>query len=156
MSEEFDRAIARARIHLEHSLVEGLEAANALFEAATVASGREPEEAQQLAGEIARAIRALMSAARSDGLLDRAASVITPIEQALAAEIKRWEERSKSDPGARPVLRAFLALREMLWEFGVRAAETDGQKANAAAEPTAPPTPEPARPRVQRFDIEED
>ena len=39
------------------------------------------------------------------------------ILEALGNEITRWEKRAQDDPEARVVLRAFLGMREILWEF---------------------------------------
>ena len=39
------------------------------------------------------------------------------ILEALDTEITRWEKRAKDDPEARVVLRAFLGMREILWEL---------------------------------------
>jgi len=70
---------------------------------------------------------------------------------ALDAEIARWEKRAAADGDARAVLRAFLGLRELLWEVGVR----------PRPEPAAPPAARgrkagPDRPqgRVQRVHVE--
>ena len=42
------------------------------------------------------------------------------ILDALETEIARWESLSRQDEEARSVLRAFLGLREFLWEMGIR------------------------------------
>jgi hypothetical protein len=46
--------------------------------------------------------------------------LLDSIADALDAEIVRWEQLAADDLEARSVLRAFLGLRELLWEFGVR------------------------------------
>lgn len=49
-----------------------------------------------------------------------AAALVDAIADALDVEIARWEARAREDADARPVLRAFLGVRELLWELGVR------------------------------------
>jgi len=66
---------------------------------------------------------------------------------ALDAEIARWEARAAQDPDARAVLRAFLGVRELLWELGVRP--------STSSQPT--PAPEKAaarRKRVERVPVQ--
>ena len=67
---------------------------------------------------------------------------------ALDAEIARWETKARQDADARAVLRAFLGVRELLWELGMRPsapAAEDGQEAAAPrarkAREAAPPDP---------------
>ena len=85
--------------------------------------------------------------------------LVQAIIEALDAEIARWEARSRDDADARAVLRAFLGLREILWEFGMRPAD-------AERPPPSGPSPEsrpgrgrpgarnPARARVQRVRVQ--
>ncbi|MGE4608242.1 MAG: hypothetical protein AAEJ52_15995, partial [Myxococcota bacterium] len=63
--------------------------------------------------------------------------LLQSIANALDAEIARWEDRARDDSDARSVLRAFLGLRELLWEFGLRNGET-------------PATDSPSRPRKRK------
>ncbi|MGH7286571.1 MAG: hypothetical protein ACREI8_00945, partial [Myxococcota bacterium] len=62
--------------------------------------------------------------------------------------IARWEERARQDGEARAVLRAFLGVRELLWEFGIRRPD----------EPAAPRAERRAAkrggPRVQRVRVQ--
>jgi hypothetical protein len=85
------------------------------------------------------------------------------IAEALDAEIARWEERAKHDADARSVLRAFLGLREVLWELGVRASfaqRAEGERrpsgGHARADDARSRSTEPAasRPRVQRVAVQ--
>ena len=46
--------------------------------------------------------------------------LMAAVLDALDGEITRWEGRSRTDPEARPVLRAFLGVREILWEITAR------------------------------------
>ena len=155
MSADSGDALARARKHLQRATLEGLQAVQALLDAAGRASGLSGAEAGQLAGEISSVLERLLAGLRANGRFELPRAVAEPIETALAREIERWEARSKSDPDARPVLRAFLGLRELLWEFGLRPG--GDAPANASVEKSAPPAPSPPsrdRTRVQRFDVE--
>ena len=57
------------------------------------------------------------------------------LAEALDLEIERWERRAREDPDARAVLRAFLGVRELLWELGIR----PQPKRGAADEAQSPP-----------------
>ena len=63
--------------------------------------------------------------------------------EALDAEIARWEERAKTDDDARAMLRAYLGLREILWELGVRPESARGKRSERDRAP-----------RVQRVHID--
>ena len=84
------------------------------------------------------------------------------VAEALDDEIERWEERSRHDPEARAVLRAFLGVRELLWEFGLRSQERDTQprrrepaRASASTDPARPRATRAANPvRLERVPIE--
>mgnify|MGYP006151010465 FL=1 len=164
MTQEFDDAVGRAREHLRRATLEGLEAAAALLEAASSVSGTGPAT-EGLSADLLRGIERVLHGLRSKGRFAFPDAVTGPLEEALAREIARWEMRSKSDPAARPVLRAFLGLRELLWELGMRTtqAASDPPGSTGSAK-NAPPgdgpakNSEEARPRkrrVQRFDVEE-
>lgn len=149
MSDDVDQAIARARAHVGNAARESVAAIAAILEAGGRASGLDPEQTEQLAAEVARRFEAQVGRLRDGALFP--ASLAKPLEEALAREIERWEALSERDPDARAVLRAFLGLRELLFELGL---ERDPK----------PPEPEPAhrrssrppgRRRVQRFDVED-
>lgn len=145
MSDDVDEALARARRHLTRASLEASEAVGAILEATGRASGLDPAQTEALAQSVARHFEAQLDRLRAGQLLPSA--LVTPLEEALAREIERWEARSQRDPNARAVLRAFLGLRELLWELGLRREDED------AGQEEAPPPPK--RPRVQRFDVEE-
>ncbi len=63
------------------------------------------------------------------------------LHDALETEIRRWEARSTSDADARTVLRAFLAVREALWDLGVRPPEPDTEGAASPQPARAEETP---------------
>lgn len=149
MSSELDEAIGRAREHLVRAVVEAVEAARALLEAIAAASGADASATGALLGDLRNALDRLIERLRSEGRLELPAALIAGIERTLAREIERWEALSKRDADARPVLRALLGLRELLWELGIRSPDP---KPPETPEPTAPAPPR--RPRVQRFDVE--
>jgi hypothetical protein len=69
------------------------------------------------------------------------------VAAALDAEIARWEASSRDDPEARAVLRAFLGVREILWEVGLRPLTRDGAGARGpSARPAEGIDPHPPRP----------
>ena len=125
----------------------------ALLDAAALASAGTPSEASRLFGPPARLLDEL--AAQLGGGAQLPSSVLAAIAEALDVEIARWEQRAREDADARAVLRAFLGLREVLWEFGVRA----GGKASSA-DPNSPANGRTRRPgarprrRVQRVRVE--
>jgi hypothetical protein len=131
-------ALARARRHARNAAAEALEAVRALLDAIAILSGGATAEshaalsgAAQWLDELARQL----AGGPGDATITRA------LADALDAEIARWEERARDDPDARAVLRAFLGVRELLWELGVRPAPEP-------AEP--PPSGEPPRRRSRR------
>ena len=145
MTQEFDEAVGRAREHLRRATLEGLEAAAALLEAASSVSGTGPAT-EGLSADLLRGIERVLHGLRSKGRFAFPDAVTGPLEEALAREIARWEMRSKSDPAARPVLRAFLGLRELLWELGMRTtqAASDPPGSTGSAK-NAPPGDGPAK-----------
>ncbi len=158
MSDDFDRAIARARVHFGNATREALAAVVAVLEAGGRASGLDPEQTERLAASFARRFEAQFERLKDGALLPGA--ILVPLEEALAREITRWEERSKHDPDARAVLRAFLGLRELLWELGLRGETTEDagpDRADDRASRGTPPKPAASagRERVQRFEVED-
>jgi hypothetical protein len=111
-------ALASARSHARRSGAEAALALRCLLEAgALAASGR---EARQLGGTAALAGALEQLAAGLGAETGLGASLTESILDALETEIGRWETRAGDDPEARAVLRAFLGVREILWELGVR------------------------------------
>ena len=141
-------ALDLARRHARRAVVEALEALRALLDAASLAATGRPSDASLRLAPVASLLEDLIAQlgrerrAGGGGLPDALA-------EALDQEIERWEARAVDDPEARAVLRAFLGLRELLWEFGIRG--------GARREPSAPAR-EPARrrprARVQRVRVE--
>ncbi len=83
----------------------------------------------------------------SGGGASAAAPLVGAVLSALDQEIRRWEARSRSDTEARAVLRAFLGLRELLWELGLR---DSGPDAREASDEDGSRTSESARPHPAR------
>ncbi len=135
-----EEALARAREHGRLALAETLTAIQALLDAAALAgSGRPLRDHRQLA-PLARLLEGLASdLGRRGG--DSPESLLASIAEALDIEIARWEKRAGDDPDARAVLRAFLGLREILWEFGVRPGPQQARQ-------------RPAGPRIQRVPVQ--
>ena len=159
MSNGAEEALQRARAHLQQATLEGLEAARALVQAAMHTSGLAGASAESLVGNVQRSLEELIATLRENGTFILPAVLAEPLTAALEAEIKRWEERSRTDPDARPVLRAFLGLRELLWELGLRreppAREAPSQKDGSRPSSESRDPARPKRDRVQRFNVED-
>jgi hypothetical protein len=125
-----ERALLSALGHARNALAEGILSARALLDAASITltghpakldarSVKDASDARLALGAMARGLDDLAHQVRSaEGPLP--APVLEAVLAALDAEITRWEQRSTHDADARAVLRAFLGLREILWELGVR------------------------------------
>ena len=115
------------------------------------ASGLTTASADSMVGQLQEQLEDLIAVLRGSASFAMPRALAAPLSAAIEIEIKRWEERSRTDPDARLVLRAFLGMRELLWEVSTR---DDG--ARTPAEPRSNADPRKAtRPRVQRFDIED-
>jgi len=146
-------ALARAQRHGRAAAAEGLAAVQALIEAASLATRGRPSEASRLLGPIAKLLEGLSRDLGREG-----GGPTSPILEAIAAavddEIAVWQERARDDTEARTVLRAFLGLREVLWEIGIR------RRAGAPESPpgrTTRPSPRraaAAEPRIQRVPVQ--
>jgi hypothetical protein len=161
-------ALERARDHARLAAAEGLAALRALLDAASLAATGAASDELRLLGSFGRRLDDAEAALRRGGSVGGDA-LVAALADALEAEIARWQARSAEDPEARAVLRAFLGLRELLWELGVRprageeaargarsATETGGPR-GAGARPRAADrgSEEPRKgPRVQRVPVE--
>ena len=147
-----EEALGRAREHARSAVAELLQALHALLDAATLATGGAPAAEHPVLAQLAQMLAGL-AADLSPGGSASPDSVLAAVAQALDVEIARWEKRARQDPDARSVLRAFLGLRELLWEFGVR----PGGSGPAPAHPPEKPPRAGRRaspPRVQRVRVE--
>jgi hypothetical protein len=159
-----EEALDRARRHALAALAEASDALRALVDAGSLAATGAPSDAH---GALAPALAWL------GDLADRArvgagrpgAAWVDGVAAALDDEIERWEERSRVEPEARAVLRAFLGVRELLWEFGLRPLERntaegpprrrEPARASARGAAARPQTKQAAsRTRLERVPIE--
>jgi hypothetical protein len=121
-SDSLEDALARARGHAQAAVAEALAAISALLDAASLASSGELARSNGILAPATRILEGLRSQL-GGGQDHESLHLIQSIAEALDAEIARWEDRARDDADARAVLRAFLGLRELLWEFGVRTGE---------------------------------
>jgi hypothetical protein len=149
-------ALAEARLHARRATAELAVALRALVDAAALAA----DGGVAAEGRLAPVAEALEAAARwLDPERDEAgdaAAVLRALADGLDSEIGRWEARSREDAEARSVLRAFLAVREVLWELGTRFDSTEGTREAPPPEETPAPKKRRARTkrRVQRVAVE--
>jgi hypothetical protein len=140
-------ALERARSHSQRSLSEAALALRALLDAASLGVSGEPAHRNLLLMELARSLD------QSSALLADAAttSSLQIVMDALDAQVERWEERSLDDPDARTVLRAFVGLREILFDSGFRTesntrpSQTRRPVSKRSAAETAEPVLDPLR-----------
>jgi hypothetical protein len=150
-------ALARARQHGRAAAAEALAMVRALIEAASLAASGRPSETSRLLGPLTKLLEALGNELGRDAG-DGSSPVLDSIAGAIDDEIALWEERARDDTEARTVLRAFLGLREILWEFGVRRS-SDAEGADSDEPPRPPPpsrrTAEKSRgARIQRVPVQ--
>jgi hypothetical protein len=148
-------ALAEARVHAQRAAAECAAALRALLDAATLAAQGAPAAAGRLA-PLAEALERAADWLHPEGDRDGEA-VLRAFADGLDAEIARWEAKSREDPEARSVLRAFLAVREVLFELRSRFASP--RPAEPAAPESAdvdPPSTRAARARrrVERVAVE--
>jgi len=152
-------ALARARDHARAAASESIRAVHALLDAAALASSGLPSDASRLLAPLAQVLESVAQglAPDSDAM---SAPLLSALADALDAEIARWEARAGEDAEARAVLRAFLGVRELLWEFGLRRRERAPDAPNGAPGSAHPgqgeraPRPVRRRPRVQRIPVQ--
>ena len=111
-------ALSEAARHARASAAEALLALRSLLHALALATDRDAEAE----GGTLRELAALLEgAARSLGAEGgREGELLTALFEAIEVEIRRWEERALDDTDARAVLRAWIGLRELLFELGAR------------------------------------
>jgi hypothetical protein len=115
-----EQALAQSLQHARNSASEALMAARKLMDALSILLSDEPvirhAEPDSPIGMLAQAIERWAGSVRGPEP-SYPSPELGAILHALDAEITRWEKRANSDPEARTVLRAFLGMREILWEF---------------------------------------
>lgn len=127
-----EAALARAAKHGRRAASEALLAARALLDALSLSLHGSGPDQRRVLGLAARALDDLAESLAGEGARP---GLLDAVSEALDAEIARWEARARQDTDARAVLRAYLGLREILWELGVR---PSGRSASDGSE--APPT----------------
>jgi hypothetical protein len=151
-----EEALRRAGEHARRAAAEALAALRALLDAGALAATGAPSDELRGLGALARRLDDVGAALRAGTAPE---ALVTALAEALDAEIARWEARSGEDADARAVLRAFLGLRELLWELGVRA-PSGSAPSEPSHERAAPPRARAARgarrvpPRVERVPVE--
>lgn len=154
---ELAEALTRAREHIRAALAELLQALCALADAASLAATGAPASAHPPLVRLVRSLERLGAALAGEGRAPD--GLIDAIAHALDGEIERWEARAHDDPEARALLRAYLGLRELLWELGVRrtpgarAARTGRRARPPAADGTTAAHTAGARRRLQRVPL---
>ncbi|MEE2662730.1 MAG: hypothetical protein VX681_01320 [Myxococcota bacterium] len=148
-----EQALGRAASHARNALAEALAACRAMLDAVSLVAARGPAGSSTGFAALARILEELEAQLTRSGEASQAytAPLIGALAEALDAEIARWERRADHDPDARAVLRAFLGLRELLWELGVRGADrtgTDDQENDLQTDRSADDDP-----RVQRIRV---
>jgi hypothetical protein len=156
--ERVAEALARARTHTLAAIAEALAAAHALLDASSLALSGEASDRNALLGPITRILDGLRAEFNENATTGEATALLRSIAEALEAEIARWETRAETDPEARAVWRAFLGVRELLWEFGIRrepeASESGEASTRAARKKGRSTSTRRKHPRVQRVTIE--
>jgi hypothetical protein len=137
-------ALVRAARHARLAAAEALAAWRALVDAGALLATGGPSARVRGLGGLSRAALEVEAALRG-GTGAGGEALVRALAEALDTEIARWEARSAEDPDARAVLRAFLGLRELLWEIGVR---VPAEAAEAPDPAGARVRPEPRRPGV--------
>jgi hypothetical protein len=137
-STSVEEALGRAHRHTRHSLSEGLAAAASFIEAVSIAVGGESSESHHALTRLADRIEVWR-----DEMTRQGGRLSLPLAEgllnALDAEVARWEVRAREDSDARAVMRAFLGLREVLWELGVRHPPAPGSDPRMPSERNADP-----------------
>lgn len=165
--ESVRQAVERAAHHARLALLESVASSRALLDAASIAVSGESAQTHPRLSEFAQALDQVSDALSGDSSSLGSAALVT-LQKAIDSEISRWETRSQTDTDARAVLRAFLALREFLWELGVRPKTAERDRAvdkrerqraadrdvSCAEEPNFPSEVRRGTPRVQRIKIE--
>ncbi len=140
-----EEALERARLHGQTAAAELAAALSALLDAgALMASGKVASETA--AGPLHAGLAEIRRMIEPERIRD-GESLLRVVAESLDAEISRWEQRSQEEPEGRAVLRAFLGVRELLWELGVRSG-APGPEPSSGAE--APATPDPVEAPARR------
>jgi hypothetical protein len=156
--ETVEEALSRARHHGRLAAAESVAALQALLDSAALGLSGRAAERDAILGPLSRSMEELRALIAPDDSRF-GSSLLSALFDALDAEIARWELRSREDPNARSVLRAFLGVREILWEISARgrapeASAEEGAAAVGETEPSAGPVRSRRSTRVQRVRVE--
>ncbi len=135
-------ALRSAAEHARRAVAEALAAARALLDAASLGLSGEAAEAHSSLASFAQLLDALEASLGGGSAAH--SPLLDALSSALDAEISKWELRAENDREARAVLRAFLGLREVLWELGVRPENSQSpgtRSTRARARKTTPEEP---------------
>jgi hypothetical protein len=146
--ETVQEALARAARHARNATAEATRALRALLDAISLLQGGVSADSHAV---LSRAAVWLDAFARGLSGDEEDAALTRALADALDAESDRWEQRAAEDPDARAVLRAFLGLRELLWELGVRSTPSGPP---ASAEPKRGSRGSVRRRRVERVTVQ--
>lgn len=124
--ESVRRALERTVHHAQLALSEGVASARALLDAASIGISGGPAGDHPRLSDLAWTLDRIAAALSGEAPTLRAAA-LSALLAAIDGEVLRWEIRSRSDEDARAVLRAFLGLREILWEMGMRRSESEAE-----------------------------
>lgn len=145
-----EEALGRARIHAQNAAVHALSALQAVVEAgARVPGGLTRERAAEIVQSL-DALRRWCDPQHAGGDF----SVLEGVERFLDREIERYEAKSRTQPELRTLLRALLAVREVVFEFSTATAPAGGPAPETAPAAAAAPraggaergAPNPAEP----------
>jgi len=141
-------ALLRARRHARRGVGELVLAVRALLDAAALGLSHQPARNHALFAPLSQILDDWAEKMGGGSEDDIGALIL----DALETEIARWESLSRQDEESRSVLRAFLGLREFLWEMGIRAKNaapppTSTEKNPSPIDPAARETPEASRVR---------
>jgi hypothetical protein len=154
--ETVGQALERARGHGRAAAAELLATVRALLDAASIAAGGRTSSDSRALAPLAQLLKELEKGLSGDAA--EGPHVLDAVAGALDAEIARWESRARDDPEARAVLRAFLGVREILWEFGIRRAggpDTDPERSGPGGSSRGgSKSRRRGGPRVQRVPVE--
>jgi len=123
-----EEALERARTHARAAAAEGIEVLRALLDVGSLATSGVPADSHRVLARIATLLEDL-AASLGGSTSNQDASLGRTLADAIDLEIARWEARAADDAEARAVLRAFLGLRELLWEIGVRPTRNESTRA---------------------------
>lgn len=135
-----EEALGRARTHAQNAAVHALHALQALVEAGARVPGGLTHERSHEINQSLDALKRWCDPEQASGDF----SLLEGVERFLDREIERFEARSRTQPELRTILRALLAVREVVFELSTAGSGTHTAEAAPAAGPAEQAVPEPA------------